>query len=185
MTMRVFHRRTTKLAVLLSAAYIAACAVSPTPREERRRAFVEASAVRSVFYPEGWSACRAAPCAGPVPAYYVAAFKRELAAAGFEVVEERGQAAPVVRIHVDHIATTPTECDLNGAVYVADTAIEIRRTYVWQRGAYATTFGAAADKTFSPELKHHILQMCLGAFAKAAKESLATAVSPGKPTASR
>jgi hypothetical protein len=169
--------------LLAGTALIAACATSPQPQAPR--ALIDDSAVRSVFYPLPSAACRTAPCAGPVPPEHVVAFKRELAAAGFEVVEARGRAAPVVRINVDHVATTPTECNMNGVVYVADNAIEVKRTFIWQHGAHATTFGAAGERIFSPELRDHILRTCLGAFAKAARQSLLTGASPVTPTASR
>ena len=174
------HSPATITGVLLAWA-LAACATLPqAPGPARPRAMVEDGAVRSVFFPEPASTCRAAPCPGRVPPEYVAGFRHALEAAGFEVVDKRGRAAPVARISVDHLATTPTECDMSGVVYVADNAIEVKRSYLWQRGAYATAFGAARDKALTPELEQHVLRTCLAAFARSARDSLATDVGSGR-----
>ena len=136
---------------------------------------VEDGGVRSVFYPEPLPACRAVPCPGRVPAQYVAVFKRELAAAGFEVVEVRGHAAPVMRIRVDHIATTPTECDMRGVVYVADNTVEVKRSFVWR---VANTQGRIGAQPLAADTKGYVLRTCLAAFAASVKDALSTPVSP-------
>ena len=130
--------------------------------------------MRSVFFAERGGGCTTPPCAGPVPPELVDYFRRELAAAGFNVVEARGYAAPVTRIEVDHVATTRTACTMDGAVYVADNKVEVKRSYALPRDARA----AAHGESMAAETKRSVLQACLAAFARSARGSLETAASP-------
>ena len=171
----VHEPKTALCAVIAAGALLSGCASPPAPGAVGPRAMVEDGGVRSVFYPEPLPACRTVPCPGRVPAEYLAVFKRELVAAGFHVVDVRGYMAPVMRIRVDHVATTPTECDMRGVVYVADNEVEVKRSFVWRE---ATTLGRVGAVPLSADTKGHVLRTCLGAFAASVKDALATPVSP-------
>ena len=157
-------------AALAFALLIAACAELPAPAPPVARALVEDGAVRSVFYPLPVATCREAPCAGPVPAEFVAGFKSDLKAVGFAVVET-GAAAFVARIRVDHVATTPIECDMNGTVYVGDNRIAVKRSFTWKRTSSEKS-GTRNPKPLSQEMQAHVLRICLAAFAASLKEAL-------------
>jgi hypothetical protein len=164
-------------AIPLVAALIAGCApLAQAPQRTGPRVIVEDGAVRSVFFPQPVGICRFAPCAGPAPAEYAAHFRRELALAGFDVGSTRGDAAPVIRIRVDHIATTPTECDMAGSAYVADNVVDIKRTYTLSPPAYPTRAGAEVV-VLPPRKKREVLRACLAAYAKTVGEALATGAS--------
>jgi hypothetical protein len=127
-----------------------------------------------MLFPDGSGRCAgSAACPGAVPQEYVAHFRRALEDAGFDIVDERGLNAPLVRITANHVATTATECTMRGTLFIADTVVDVERTYDWSSGAYKTLTDALGRVVFADqETPRRMLQSCLTSFAKTLKLSL-------------